>query len=128
MRSVFIIAASSALLVGCSRAATSAPDSSDPVHCFAAFNYAAYWFKVGKEPEREAVMLARALYELDQAKQSGTNAVSEAIPFIKAHGRNQQEMDSLFMACSKNQNADVTFRAALPNLISRAKAEVLPRF
>lgn len=129
MRTAFISAAASVLLVGCGKASASPPDSPNPVHCFAAFNYAAYWFKVGKEPTRETEMLARAQYELDRAKRAGIrDPLSEAKDLIRAHGKNDKEMDSLFLGCSKAQNLDDNFRAELPKLMVRAQTELLPKY
>lgn len=129
MRSFLLGSAASALLAGCGAASASAPDSSNPVHCFAAFNYAAYWFKVGKQPERETAMLARSLYELEKARAAGIgDALSDAKDFIRAHGKNDKEMDSLFLACSNAQNANDAFRAELPTLIARARTGILPKF
>jgi hypothetical protein len=128
MRSPFI-GLSSLLLAACGSARATAPDSSNAVHCFAAFNYAAYWFKVGREPERESVMLGRSLYELNRAKQAGiVDPLAEAKDFLGANGNNHKDMGGLFQECSSAQNADPDFRAQLPDLVSRAKAEVLPKF
>jgi hypothetical protein len=129
MRRTLIPAAALILLAACGRASALTPDSSNPVHCFAAFNYAAYWFKVGKRADKETAMLARGLFELDRAKQAGnSDPLSEAKEFIKLHGRNDQEMDTLFLECSNAQNGNADFRAQLPELFSRAQAGLLAKF
>ena len=129
MRIALITSIIALCLSSCGPAVAEAPGASNATQCFAAFNYAAYIFKVGHEPEREKMMLARALYELDRAKLAGSaDTLVDAKSFIKAHGHDDKVMDALFLKCSKDQNASSGFRAELPKLLMRAQVQLLPRF
>lgn len=108
---------------GCSPAAALAPDSKKPAHCIAAFNYGAYWFRVGKQPGKVTQMIARGLYEMQKLKASGASeaaAKAEGKALTEAYANNAKVMDSLFEACGTAQDSDPMFNAKLPELMAVA--------
>jgi hypothetical protein len=111
-------------LAACSPAAAVAPDSQNPAHCIAAFNYGAYWFKVGKRPEKVTAMVARGIFEMNKIKASGgsvADARAEGEALTKAYANDQNQMDALFVACGSAQDADAQFKAQLPSLLVSAR-------
>ena len=127
MRFLFL-AAACVSLVGCRNATAASPDN--PAHCLAAFNYAAYWFKVGNEPDKVAQELAHGLYVIEKVKSdggSGSDVVAEAKRFSVAHVKNSKEMGALYLACGKALAYDPQFRAEYSELLAKARPMV-PRY
>ena len=111
-------------LVACGRAEALQPDSHNPAHCIAAFNYGAYWFKVGNRPDKATAMLVRGAYEMNKVKVAGRapgEALAEAKALTQAYVRDEKAMDTLFQACEAAQNSDPRFRAEYPGLLARMK-------
>jgi len=109
----------------CNRAAANAPDGNNPAHCIAAFNYAAYWFKVGHRPEKIIAMMARGAFEIEKVKARGASpaaALTEAKTFTQKYVKDQKTMDALFVACGSAQDADLHFREELPALLARVRS------
>ena len=124
MRKILVLAATAVVLTSCGRAAAEAPDSNNPAHCLAAFHYAAYWFAVGKEPDKVAQELAKGLYVMQRVKADGGSppaVLAEAKQFTSTHVKNSKDMDALFIACSKAQAYDPRFRAEFGALIEKAR-------
>ena len=120
-----IVAATLVSLAACGKADAIVPDSGNPAHCVAAFNYANYWMRVGKSPERATAMLARAMYEIDKIKSNGgsvEDAKAEGMALTKAYAEDTKKMDALFIACGKAQDADPQFRARLAKFLAAARA------
>jgi hypothetical protein len=129
MRILFLAAACMSL-ASCRSAAAASPDSNNPAHCLAAFNYAAYWFKVGNEPDKIAQELAHGLYVMEKVKSDGGSAsdvLAEAKQFSLAHVKNSKEMDALYLACGKAQAYDPRFRAEFSGLLVKARP-LAPQF
>src|SRR3569833_2804580 len=106
---VFLLAAVSTALVSCSNARAANLDSSNPAQCLAAFNYDAYWFKVGNEPDKVAEYLARGLYVMGKAKAEGHSpaaVLAEAKEFSALHVKDSKAMDALSISCGKALSAD----------------------
>ena len=126
MRYMFLALASFSL-ASCSYANAETPDSNNPAHCLAAFNYDAYWFKVGKDHEKVAYYLAQGAYVLERAQASGASqseVIQGAKRFSTAYVKNGKEMDALSIECGKKLAYDARFRAELPSLIGRARPHV----
>ena len=129
MKRVFMVASGVVALAACGQAVAVTPDSKNPAHCVAAFNYGAYWFNVGKRPDKATAMVARAMFEMNKIKSKGgslADAKAEGMALTKAYADNAKEMDALFIACGSAQDADVQFKAQLPTLLAaarKAKAE-----
>ena len=129
MRNLILVAAL-VELAGCSNATAANADSNNPAHCLAAFNYDAYWFKVGKQPEKVAEYLARGLYVLEKVKSAGGSqgeVLSEAKQFSVAHVKDSKVMDAVGLACGKAQANDAQFRTEFGNLIEKARP-LVPQF
>ena len=125
MKRALIVTAGIIGLTGCGTAGAVVPDSGNPAHCVAAFNYANYWFKVGKQPERATAMVARAMYEIDNIREQGgsvADAKNEGMALTKAYAKDAKQMDSLSLACGKAQDADPQFSSRLPKLLAAARA------
>jgi hypothetical protein len=126
MRPLLLVLAP-AVLAACAPAAAAAPDSTDPAHCIAAFNYAAFWLKQNERagPERVTDMVARAIYELDKIKAAG-GSVADAHERGRAltvrYAADPKAMDALFLACGRAQDGDPRFRERRPALIEAARA------
>lgn len=117
-------------LAGCSNASAESADSNNPAHCLAAFNYNAYWFKVGNRPEKVTEYLARGLYVMERVKSAGGSpapVLSEAKQFTVDHVKDSKVMDALGVACGKAQAHDAQFRAEFGDLIEKARP-LVPRF
>jgi len=117
-------------LASCSNARTAAPDSNNPAHCLAAFNYNAYWFKVGNRPEEVAEYLARGIYVLEKVKSKGgrpSQVISEAQQFSIGHVKDSKAMDALGLACGEALAYDPNFRSEFAGLIEKARP-LVPRF
>jgi hypothetical protein len=109
----------------CSPAAAVVPDSGNPAHCIAGFHYAAYAFKVGKQPQRITPMVARAIFETEKLMASGISesaARAESIALTKAYANDHDAMVSLVKACGSAQDSDSKYRAELPRLFSLAQS------
>jgi hypothetical protein len=129
MRPLFLAAASMSM-VGCGSATAAGPGSNTPAHCLAAFNYAAYWFKVGNEPDNVAQELAHGLYVMEKVKSDGglaSDVLAEAKQFSLAHAKNSKEMGALYLACGKAQANDPRFRAEFSRLLAKARP-LVPQF
>lgn len=126
----FLMVAALMGLAGCNKANAAPADSSNPAHCLAAFNYDAYWLKVGKKPEKVAEYIARGLYVLDRVKSAGRSqaqVLSEAKQFSVGHVQDMKVMDALGLACGKAQADDAQFRSEFGNLIEKARL-LVPQF
>ena len=124
---ILFLAAASISLASCGNATAA---SNNPAHCLAAFNYAAYWFKVGNEPDKVERQLAYGLYVMEKVKSDGGSAsevLAEAKQFSVAHVKNSKEMDALYLACAKAQAHDPRFRAEFPGLLEKARL-LVPQF
>ena len=129
MRSL-VIAAALMELAGCSNATAASADSNIPAHCLAAFNYNAYWFKLGNQPEKVAEYIARGLYVLEKSKSAGASqaeVLSEAKQFSVGHAKDSKVMDALGLACGKAQANDAQFRTEFADLIEKARP-LVPQF
>jgi hypothetical protein len=129
MRNLVVVAALIGL-AGCSNATAARPDSSNPAHCLAAFNYNAYWFKVGHQPQKVAEYLARGLYVLEKVKSGGgsqAQVLSEAKQFSVEHVKDSKQMDALGRACGKRLADDAQFRTEFADLIEKARP-LVPQF
>jgi hypothetical protein len=123
-RTIAIILAGSAL-AACARASAAFPDSHNPAHCYAAFNYAAYWMGRGdKYPEKVTQMWARAIFEAKKAQSTGESTKAlydEAAALTKANAKDLDGMDALVVDCMNAQNSDPIFRGAWPRLMQAAR-------
>jgi len=129
MRNLVVVAAMIGL-AGCSNATAASPDSNNPAHCLAAFDYNAHWFKVGNQPEKVAEYLARGLYVLEKVKSEGgsqAHVLSEAKEFSAGHVKDSKQMDALGLACGKALAEDARFRAEFAALIQKARP-LVPQF
>ena len=127
---LLLLASVSIVLAGCGNSTVASPDSNNPAHCLAAFNYYAYWFKVGHEPGKVAEELARGMYVMEQVKAAGispSEVLAEGKEFTQMHVKNSNEMDALYAACAKSQAYDPRFRAEFRTLIGKA-APLVPKF
>ena len=124
MKGIFIVASGAIALAACGRAVAVTPESKNPAHCLAAFNYGAYWFNVGKRPDKATAMVARAMFEMNKIEAKGgslSDAKAEGMALTKAYANNAKEMDALFLACGQAQDSDAQFRAQLPILLAAAR-------
>ena len=124
MKRVLIVASVVVALAACGRAGAVTPDSKNPAHCIAAFNYGAYWFKVGKRPEKVTAMVARGMFEMNKIKANGgsvADAKAQGTALTKAYADDAKAMDALFIACGSAQDADAQFKAQLPILLAQAR-------
>jgi len=127
---ILVLAAASIGLAGCSKEAAAVPDSNNPAHCLAAFNYDAYWFKVGNQPEKVAEYLARGFYVLEKVKSAGgsqAQVLAEAKQFSLGHVQDSKQMDALGLTCGKALAGDERFRAEFADLIKKARP-LVPQF
>lgn len=111
-------------LAACSSPSSVEPNSKNPAHCVAAFNYAAYWFGQGKKDERRITqMKVRAFFELDKIKSSGDLAIAkqQSTALTKRYGRNLKVMTNLLGDCIRIQNEDSNFTLAKDQLWARAR-------
>jgi len=121
---IILLAAASMSLASCSGAVAATPDSNNPAHCLAAFNYDAYWFRVGHEPEKVAEYLARGLYLLAKVKSAGgspASVLAESKQFSREHVKNDKEMDALSLACGMALAHDAQFRAEFAGYVDQAR-------
>jgi len=90
----------------------------------AAFNYAAYWLKIGHKDRGVRNMYVRGAYEMEKWKATGRPA-SEALAQGKAltqrYARDHDAMMLLFQECGEAQDGDPKFREAQPRLIAQLK-------
>jgi len=124
MKRVSVVTSGALALAASGQAVAVTPDSKNPAHCLAAFNYANYWFKVGHSPDDARAMMARGIFELNKIKATGGSvavAKDEATELTKAHADNEKQMDALFVACGSAQDADPQFKAQLPALLAEAR-------
>ena len=124
MKRAVIVASTVIALVACGRARAETPDSKNPAHCIAALNYGAYWFNVGKRPDKVTAMVARGIFEMNKIKASGgsvADAKAEGMALTKAYADNEKEMDALLVACGSAQDADTQFKAQQPTLLAAAR-------
>ena len=87
MKRVSVVTSGALALAACGQAVAVTPDSKNPAHCLAAFNYANYWFKVGHSPDDARAMMARGIFELNKIKATGGSvavAKDEATELTKA--------------------------------------------
>ncbi|HYU94620.1 MAG TPA: hypothetical protein VE989_00460 [Sphingomicrobium sp.] len=116
----------SVLISGCSAAhSATTPDSQNPAHCIAAFNYGAYWFRLDHNDRRVRNMYVRAAYEMEKLKakgESATGALADGKVLTERYARDQDAMDRLFKACGDAQDADPKFREVQPRLIAQLSA------
>ena len=120
--SVVVSLAVCALLSGCSAAHSAMPDSNNPAHCIAAFNYGAYWFKVGHRDRGVRNMRVRGAYEMEKLKAAGRSlddAFAEGKALTQRYVRDEKVMDRLFKECGEAQDADPNFREAQPRLVAQ---------
>jgi hypothetical protein len=118
---ILVLTAASLGLASYGNATPASPDS-NPAHCLAAFNYYAYWFKVGHEPDKVAHEPARGMYVMERVKSDGGSPpVAEGKQFTRTHVKNSSEMDALYVACAKAQAYDPQFRAEFSGLIEKAR-------
>jgi hypothetical protein len=111
-------------VAACGQAAAVVPDSRNPAHCIAAFNYAAYWFNKGNRPEKVTGMMARGIFEANKINASGgslAKAEAEGKALTQAYAKDAEKMDALFLACGSAQDADPQFKDQLPTLVATAK-------
>jgi hypothetical protein len=119
LRQVWILAAAAA----CSPASAILPDSGNPAHCIASFQYAAYAFKTAGQPERAAPVVVRAIFEMEKLKAAGTSeaaAREESTNLTRAYASDHEAMIALVRACGEAQDNDPKYRAELPRLIALA--------
>ena len=112
-------------LSACGSAKAITPDNHNPAHCIAAFNNAAYWFKIGQKPEKVTAMMARGAFEMEKAKAAGHSAaatLAEGEAFTEAYAKDQTAVDALFLACGAAQDANPRFREELPELLARVRS------
>src|SRR3954452_5975108 len=105
----------------CSPAYSSALDSKNPAHCIAAFNYGAYWFKIGHDDRRVRNMYVRGAYEMEKWKATGRDpkeALVEGKNLTRRYVRDPGAMMQLFQQCGSAQDADPEFREAQPRIIA----------
>lgn len=129
MRNLVMVAALMGL-AGCGNTPAASANSNNPAHCLAAFNYNAYWFKIGNQPEKVAEYIARGLYVLEKAKSAGasqTHVLSEAKQFSVRHVKDSKVMDAVGLACGKTQANDAQFRAEFADLVEKARP-LVPQF
>jgi hypothetical protein len=113
-----------AILSACSAAHSASPDSRNPAHCIAAFNYGAYWLKLGHKDRGVRNMYVRGAYEMEKVKASGrtaSEALAEGKALTQRYARDTDAMDRLFEECGQAQDADPKFREAQPRLIAQLK-------
>jgi hypothetical protein len=125
MRYPFVIAVT-LIAESCGPTAAVGPDSHNPAHCIAAFNNAAYWFKIGQRPQKVTAMLARGAFEMEKVKAAGGSAsaaIAEAKALTKAYAEDQKQMDALFLECGSAQDGDPHFRQELPHLLARVRSD-----
>jgi hypothetical protein len=125
IRRLALVAPALLLTWSCSRAAANTPDRHNPAHRIAAFNNAAYWFKVGHRPEKIIAMMARGAFEMQKVKARNVSpaaVLTEAKTFTQTYVKDQKTMDALFVACGSAQDADPHFREELPALLARVRS------
>ena len=114
-----------AVLSACSTAMAVVPDSGNPAHCIAGFHYAAYAFKVAKQPQRATPMVARAIFEMEKLRVSGASeadARAESMALTKNYANDHDRMMTLIEACGSAQDSDPKYRAELPRLFALARS------
>lgn len=127
---IIILAAAAIGLAACGEATVASPDSNNPAHCLAAFDYDAYWFKVDNQPKKVAEYIARGLYVMQKVKSSGgsqAQVLAEAKQFSVGHAKDSKQMDALGLECGKALAGDAGFQAEFADLIEKARP-LVPQF
>jgi len=112
-------------LTGCSPASASEPDSHNPAHCIAAFNYANHWLQMGHKTDLVRQGMARSLFEAQKLRSSGRSlaaAHAESAAVTKAYGNDSEKMFALAQGCIDAESADKQFNAEYQHLLALVDA------
>lgn len=102
-------------LPACGSARAEKPDSQNPAHCFAAFQYGRAIMLGHEKPEvyGAIVSTARAMYEMRQIKGSEAQRLGKSTgeALLSDYADQPDTLEQLLRDCYKKQDADPAFKA-----------------
>jgi hypothetical protein len=110
----------------CSAAHSATPDSSNPAHCIAAFNYGAYWLKVARDDRGVRHMYIRGAFEMEKWKAGGHSAeeaLVEGKAITERYVRDRDAMMRLLERCGEAQDVDPKFHESQDEIASALHAK-----